>query len=229
MGESDVNLNQTIPDGTDGSEGEILVDGDQGADNGTVSDSEDNPGVHTKNPHSKHRRVHGSKCINHCLQCFGECEHYKPSVRQPYLQPVREIRTEECKNETVPNIKDVITLFSIRYPEFNDKVSPSQIQLEAEFAWHKWHVLQHGKSFEYQIATCMVIAHEFARSSVISSEGEIGGGVSGVATSASVGGVSVSLQAKPIKNMTEDYFGSTPYGLAFLDWLNTRGGAGYVN
>ena len=115
------------------------------------------------------------------------------------------------------------------YPEFIGKVALEQVQAVRARVYILFPVLHNGKTQEQQIAACMVIAHFIARSAMIAGNGQIGAGAGGVASSASVGGVSVGIMAMPIKDMTEYFFASTPYGQEFLMWLATIGGCCYVN
>lgn len=52
---------------------------------------------------------------------------------------------------------------------------------------------------------------------------------SGIASSSSVGSVSVSMVQKPFSNSLEYFLESTPYGEMYLAVLNTRVGVCYVN
>lgn len=51
----------------------------------------------------------------------------------------------------------------------------------------------------------------------------------GIVSSSSVGGVSVSMQAPPVTNTADYFFSSTPYGLEYLAYLSQYGGLLYVN
>lgn len=51
----------------------------------------------------------------------------------------------------------------------------------------------------------------------------------GIVTSSSVGGASVSMQSPPITNTADYFFSSTPYGLEYLAYLSQYGGVLYVN
>lgn len=126
-----------------------------------------------------------------------------------------------------PIVPDDI-FFSV-YPEFIGKVTLEQVEAVRGRIYVLFPVLHNGKTQEQQIAACMVIAHFFARSAIIAGNGQIGAGAGGVVSSASIGGVSVSLMGMPIKDMTEYFFASTPYGQEFLMWLSTIGGCCYVN
>ena len=79
-------------------------------------------------------------------------------------------------------------------------------------------------------AACLVVAHyltvyEMPEDSTAGSAGNSGG----IVTSASVGDVSVSMQAKPINDMFEDFMASTVYGRDFLAWLASIGGVSLIN
>lgn len=123
----------------------------------------------------------------------------------------------------------IADLFYEVYPEFADKVNPDTVNAAVRRVYILYAVLRGGATEELRIAACMAAAHYLARSSAVTSEGEIGGGAVGVVTNASVGGVSVGMQQKPVKDMFEDFFASTPYGQEFLAWLATVGGISYVN
>ncbi len=123
----------------------------------------------------------------------------------------------------------IADLFYAVYPEFADKVDPDVVNATGRRVYILYAVLRNGATEELKIAACMATAHYLARSSTVMSEGEIGGGDRGVVTNASVGNVSVGMQQKPVKDMFEDFFASTPYGQEFLAWLATVGGISYVN
>ena len=79
-------------------------------------------------------------------------------------------------------------------------------------------------------AACLVVAHylmiyEMPEDSTAGSSGNSGG----IVNSASVGDVSVGMQAKPINDMFEDFMASTVYGRDFLAWLASVGGALLIN
>ena len=79
-------------------------------------------------------------------------------------------------------------------------------------------------------AACLVVAHyltvyEMPEESTAGSAGNSGG----IVNSASVGDVSVSMQAKPINDMFEDFMASTVYGRDFLAWLASIGGVSLIN
>lgn len=79
-------------------------------------------------------------------------------------------------------------------------------------------------------AACLVVAHyltvyEMPEESTAGSAGNSGG----IVNSASVGDVSVSMQAKPINDMFEDFMASTVYGRDFLAWLASVGGITLIN
>lgn len=79
-------------------------------------------------------------------------------------------------------------------------------------------------------AACLVVAHylmvyEMPEDSTAGSAGNSGG----IVNSASVGDVSVGMQAKPINNMFEDFMASTVYGRDFLAWLASVGGITLIN
>lgn len=52
---------------------------------------------------------------------------------------------------------------------------------------------------------------------------------SGVVSSSSVGGVSVSMQTAPYKTSSDYFFHQTPYGLEYLAYLSQVCGMFYVN
>lgn len=79
-------------------------------------------------------------------------------------------------------------------------------------------------------AACLVVAHylmvyEMPEDSTAGSAGNSGG----IVNSASVGDVSVGMQAKPINDMFEDFMASTVYGRDFLAWLASVGGITLIN
>lgn len=79
-------------------------------------------------------------------------------------------------------------------------------------------------------AACLVVAHylmvyEMPEDATAGSAGNSGG----VVNSASVGDVSVGMQAKPINDMFEDFMASTVYGRDFLAWLASVGGITLIN
>lgn len=79
-------------------------------------------------------------------------------------------------------------------------------------------------------ATCLVVAHylvvyEMPEDATAGSNGNGGG----IINSASVGDVSVGMQAKPINDMFEDFMASTVYGRDFLAWLASVGGITLIN
>lgn len=79
-------------------------------------------------------------------------------------------------------------------------------------------------------AACLVVAHyltvyEMSEDSTAGSSGNSGG----IVNSASVGDVSVGMQAKPINDMFEDFMASTVYGRDFLAWLASVGGITLIN
>ncbi len=79
-------------------------------------------------------------------------------------------------------------------------------------------------------ATCLVVAHylmvyAMPEDTSAGSTGNSGG----VVQSAAVGDVSVSMQAKPINDMFEDFMATTVYGRDFLAWLASIGGVTLVN
>ena len=74
-------------------------------------------------------------------------------------------------------------------------------------------------------AACLIVAHylvvyEMPEDNTAGSSGNSGG----IVNSASVGDVSVGMQAKPINDMFEDFMASTVYGRDFLAWLASVGG-----
>lgn len=79
-------------------------------------------------------------------------------------------------------------------------------------------------------AACLVVAHyltvyEMPEDATAGSSGNSGG----IINSASVGDVSVGMQAKPINDMFEDFMASTVYGRDFLAWLASVGGITLIN
>lgn len=79
-------------------------------------------------------------------------------------------------------------------------------------------------------AACLVVAHylvvyEMPEDATAGSAGNSGG----IVNSASVGDVSVGMQAKPINDMFEDFMASTVYGRDFLAWLASVGGITLIN
>ena len=79
-------------------------------------------------------------------------------------------------------------------------------------------------------AACLAVAHyltvyEMPEDATAGSAGNSGG----IVNSASVGDVSVSMQAKPINDMFEDFMASTVYGRDFLAWLASVGGITLIN
>lgn len=79
-------------------------------------------------------------------------------------------------------------------------------------------------------AACLVVAHylmvyEMPEDATAGSAGNGGG----IVNSASVGDVSVGMQAKPINDMFEDFMASTVYGRDFLAWLASVGGITLIN
>lgn len=79
-------------------------------------------------------------------------------------------------------------------------------------------------------AACLVVAHyltvyEMPEDLAAGSAGNSGG----IVNSASVGDVSVGMQAKPINDMFEDFMASTVYGRDFLAWLASVGGITLIN
>lgn len=79
-------------------------------------------------------------------------------------------------------------------------------------------------------AACLVVAHylmvyEMPEDATAGSNGNSGG----IINSASVGDVSVGMQAKPINDMFEDFMASTVYGRDFLAWLASVGGITLIN
>lgn len=79
-------------------------------------------------------------------------------------------------------------------------------------------------------AACLVVAHylvvyEMPEDATAGSSGNGGG----IINSASVGDVSVGMQAKPINDMFEDFMASTVYGRDFLAWLASVGGITLIN
>lgn len=83
--------------------------------------------------------------------------------------------------------------------------------------------------FNYN-AICLAVAHylmiyEMPEDATAGSSGNSGG----IINSASVGDVSVGMQAKPINDMFEDFMASTVYGRDFLAWLASVGGITLIN
>ena len=79
-------------------------------------------------------------------------------------------------------------------------------------------------------AACLVVAHylvvyEMPEDATAGTNGNSGG----IINSASVGDVSVGMQAKPINDMFEDFMASTVYGRDFLAWLASVGGITLIN
>ena len=79
-------------------------------------------------------------------------------------------------------------------------------------------------------AACLAVAHyltvyEMPEDATAGSAGNSGG----IVNSASVGDVSVGMQAKPINDMFEDFMASTVYGRDFLAWLASVGGITLIN
>ena len=79
-------------------------------------------------------------------------------------------------------------------------------------------------------AACLAVAHylvvyEMPEDATAGSSGNGGG----IINSASVGDVSVGMQAKPINDMFEDFMASTVYGRDFLAWLASVGGITLIN
>ena len=79
-------------------------------------------------------------------------------------------------------------------------------------------------------AACLIVAHyltvyEMPENATAGSAGSSGG----IVNSASVGDVSVGMQAKPINDMFEDFMASTVYGRDFLAWLASVGGITLIN
>lgn len=79
-------------------------------------------------------------------------------------------------------------------------------------------------------AACLVVAHyltvyEMPEDTTAGSSGSSGG----IINSASVGDVSIGMQAKPINDMFEDFMASTVYGRDFLAWLASVGGITLIN
>lgn len=79
-------------------------------------------------------------------------------------------------------------------------------------------------------AACLAVAHylvvyEMPEDATAGSNGNGGG----IINSASVGDVSVGMQAKPINDMFEDFMASTVYGRDFLAWLASVGGITLIN
>ena len=79
-------------------------------------------------------------------------------------------------------------------------------------------------------AACLIVAHylvvyEMPEDATAGTNGNSGG----IINSASVGDVSVGMQAKPINDMFEDFMASTVYGRDFLAWLASVGGITLIN
>lgn len=130
------------------------------------------------------------------------------------------------------NYPSIADLFFETYPEFDGYVSSDRVEAVARKAFILYPVLHNGCCENYRLASCMVVGHLLIRGGLVIGSEEssgLGSNVNGVVQSANVDSVSVGFQAKPIHNLAEDYFASTPYGLEFLAWLATISGVDYIN
>lgn len=117
--------------------------------------------------------------------------------------------------------------FLKRFPQF--EVVQDKIETYYNQALCRFPVLKIDNCYNTD-AACLVVAHylmvyEMPEDSTAGSSGNSGG----IVNSASVGDVSVGIQAKPINDMFEDFMASTVYGRDFLAWLASVGGITLIN
>lgn len=117
--------------------------------------------------------------------------------------------------------------FLKRFPQFD--VVQDKIETYYNQSLCRFPVLKIDNCYNTD-AACLVVAHylmiyEMPEDSTAGSSGNSGG----IVNSASVGDVSVGMQAKPINDMFEDFMASTVYGRDFLAWLASVGGITLIN
>ena len=123
--------------------------------------------------------------------------------------------------------EEFTSYFLKKFPQFEqvkDKITDYYNQAKCRFP-----VLKIDNCYNTD-AACLVVAHylvvyEMPEDSTAGSAGNSGG----IVNSASVGDVSVGMQAKPINDMFEDFMASTVYGRDFLAWLASVGGITLIN
>ena len=117
--------------------------------------------------------------------------------------------------------------FLKRFPQF--EVVQDKIETYYKQSLCRFPVLKIDNCYNTD-AACLVVAHylmvyEMPEDATAGSSGNSGG----IINSASVGDVSVGMQAKPINDMFEDFMASTVYGRDFLAWLASVGGITLIN
>ena len=117
--------------------------------------------------------------------------------------------------------------FLKKFPKF--EVVQDKIETYYNQSLYRFPVLKIDNCYNTD-AACLVVAHylmiyEMPEDATAGSSGNSGG----IINSASVGDVSVGMQAKPINDMFEDFMASTVYGRDFLAWLASVGGITLIN
>lgn len=127
-------------------------------------------------------------------------------------------------------IDDFPALFKLEYPEFQN-VDDAIINRIYKKVFCLYPVIQ-GNSCKSEQLSFLVVAHylvvdgKSGESSLVSGGGS---NTNGAINSASIDGVSVSYQAKPISDFYQDFFSTSRYGLEFLALLASFGSATYIN